>query len=69
MCPKKDNKAVKGLEGTAYKEQLKISGLLSLERRRARGDLASWFWLLAGLKARCLAAAYSFLERGGKGMA
>lgn len=68
MCPKEDNKGVKGLKGTAYEEQLKIFGLLSLERR-ARGDLVSWFRLLAGLKARRLAAAYSFLERGSKGMA
>lgn len=48
MCPK-DNKGVKGLEGTAHDEQLKISGLLSFERR-VRGDLVSWFRLLAGLK-------------------
>lgn len=68
MCPKKDNKAVKGLEGMVYEEQLKISGLLCFERR-ARGDLVSWFRLLAGLKARRLAAAYSFLKRGSKGMA
>lgn len=64
MGPEKDKKEVKGLEGMAYGEQLKIFGLLSFERRRARGDLVSCFWLPAGFShdASLLPAASS---RGG----
>jgi len=48
MCPKKGEKMIQGMERLRYEDRLRELGLLSLERRRLRGDLIPAFQDLKG---------------------